>query len=71
MSTLIEPVLSEVTKHHPDADLSIIKRAFDVAEKAHQGQSRKSGEPYITHPVAVTQILAELGLTTETLVAAL
>ena len=71
MNTLIEPVLSEVSKHHADADTSLIIRAFEVAEKAHEGQSRKSGDPYITHPVAVTLILAELGLTTETLVASL
>ena len=71
MATLIEPVLSELSKHHPDADVIPIKRAFEVAEKAHLGQVRKSGEPYITHPVAVTLILAELGLTAETLVASL
>jgi len=71
MSSLIEPVLSEVAGHHPDANLDLIRRAYVVAEKAHEGQRRKSGEPYITHPVAVTLILAELGLTPETLVASL
>ena len=56
---------------HPKADLSILERAFDVAAKAHAGQKRKSGDPYITHPVAVASILAELGMTAPTLVAAL
>ena len=71
MSTLLEPLLSEVERHHPDSDLEKIKQAFEVAQSAHQGQERKSGEPYITHPVAVATILAELGLTPDTLVAAL
>ena len=44
------------------ADDKLIKKAFDVAEKAHEGQKRKSGEPYIIHPVAVVRILADLGL---------
>lgn len=71
MNTSIEPVLSELTKHHPEADGAVLLRAFEVAQRAHAGQERKSGEPYITHPIAVTLILAELGLTAETLVAAL
>jgi GTP pyrophosphokinase len=48
-----------------------LRRAYDVAERMHRGQVRKSGEPYITHPLAVAQILAELGMDTTTLVAAL
>src|SRR5699024_548465 len=47
------------------------ERAYDVAERSHRGQMRKSGDPYITHPVAVATILAELGLTPSTLAAAL
>ncbi|GAB2949072.1 RelA/SpoT family protein [Streptomyces sundarbansensis] len=57
--------------HHPDADLSILRRAYVLAESSHRGQMRKSGEPYITHPLAVTLILAELGAETTTLTASL
>ncbi|MEU5716009.1 HD domain-containing protein [Streptomyces sp. NPDC020403] len=57
--------------HHPDADLSLLHRAYVLAESSHRGQTRKSGEPYITHPLAVTLILAELGAETTTLTASL
>lgn len=57
--------------NHPKADLTILDRAFEAAELAHRGQLRKSGEPYITHPLAVTQILAELGIGPVTLAASL
>ncbi len=57
--------------HHPKSDISIIERAYAAAELAHRGQLRKSGEPYITHPVAVAQILADLGIGPKTLAAAL
>ncbi|MFH8518984.1 RelA/SpoT family protein [Streptomyces gelaticus] len=57
--------------HHPDADLSILHRAYVLAESSHRGQMRKSGEPYITHPLAVTLILAQLGAETTTLTASL
>ena len=67
----LEPVLQAVRTNHPKADLSVIEQAYVVAEKAHRGQLRKSGDPYITHPVAVATILAELGMTPSTLVAAL
>ena len=46
----------------PRATSSLIERAYTVAEQAHAGQKRKSGEPYITHPLAVAQILADLGI---------
>ena len=49
----------------------MLRRAYAIAESMHRGQIRKSGEPYITHPLAVAQILAELGMDTTTLVAAL
>ena len=68
---VLEPLLSSVRASHPKADLSIIERAYAVAEKAHKGQLRKSGDPYITHPLAVTSILAELGMTPDTLAAAM
>ncbi|MFD9221006.1 RelA/SpoT family protein [Streptomyces sp. NPDC060064] len=57
--------------HHPDADLAILRKAYVLAESSHRGQFRKSGEPYITHPLAVTLILAELGAETTTLTASL
>ncbi|PRH78153.1 bifunctional (p)ppGpp synthetase/guanosine-3',5'-bis(diphosphate) 3'-pyrophosphohydrolase, partial [Streptomyces solincola] len=57
--------------HHPDADLDVLHRAYVLAESSHRGQYRKSGEPYITHPLAVTLILAELGAETTTLTASL
>ncbi|MFG3104324.1 RelA/SpoT family protein [Streptomyces sp. NPDC048182] len=57
--------------HHPDADLEPLRRAYLLAESSHRGQMRKSGEPYITHPLAVTLILAELGAETTTLTASL
>jgi len=68
---LIAPVIDALREHHPNADTSEITRAFEVARIAHTGQLRKSGEEYITHPVAVTQILAELGLNEVTLIASL
>ncbi|GAA3376484.1 HD domain-containing protein [Streptomyces sannanensis] len=57
--------------HHPDADPAVLHRAYVLAESSHRGQLRKSGEPYITHPLAVTLILAELGAETTTLTASL
>ena len=67
----IEPLLRAVRANHPKEDISILERAYTTAEKAHRGQKRKSGDPYITHPVAVATILAELGMTPPTLAAAL
>ena len=70
-SPLLEPLLRAIRSNRFDEDLPLIERAFEVAERHHQGQRRKSGEPYITHPVAVATILAELGLQGSTLAAAL
>ena len=67
----IEPLVRALRANHPKADVSLIERAYATAEKAHRGQMRKSGEPYITHPVAVATILAEVGMTSPTLAAAL
>ncbi|HVU72436.1 MAG TPA: bifunctional (p)ppGpp synthetase/guanosine-3',5'-bis(diphosphate) 3'-pyrophosphohydrolase [Mycobacteriales bacterium] len=67
----IEPLLRTVRRHHPKADVRIVQRAYEVAEEAHRGQLRKSGDPYITHPIAVAEILAELGMDEPTLAAAL
>ncbi|MGY1750416.1 MULTISPECIES: RelA/SpoT family protein [unclassified Modestobacter] len=74
-STGIRPVLEPLAvlhrQSHPKADLLLLQRAYDVAEEAHAPQKRKSGDPYITHPLAVATVLAGLGMDTTTLVAAL
>ncbi|WP_250447144.1 bifunctional (p)ppGpp synthetase/guanosine-3',5'-bis(diphosphate) 3'-pyrophosphohydrolase [Actinotalea sp. C106] len=70
-SPALEPLMLAVRANHPKADLSVLERAYETAEKAHRGQVRKSGDPYITHPVAVATILADLGMTPPTLAAAL
>jgi len=67
----ISHVVEAHRAHHPEADLEPLRRAYLLAESSHRGQMRKSGEPYITHPLAVTLILAELGAETTTLTASL
>ena len=67
----VDRLIKTVRLNHPKVDLSIIERAYTAAERAHDGQMRRSGEPYITHPVAVAQILADLGIGTKTIAAAL
>ncbi|GAA1012431.1 MULTISPECIES: RelA/SpoT family protein [Streptomyces] len=67
----ISHVVEAHRAHFPDADLEPLRRAYLLAESSHRGQMRKSGEPYITHPLAVTLILAELGAETTTLTASL
>ncbi|CAB4590599.1 unannotated protein [freshwater metagenome] len=71
MNALIEPIALALKEHHPSASLDALELAFEVAKTAHAGQLRKSGDEYITHPVAVAEILAKLGLNSEALVAAL
>ncbi|MCW2917683.1 MAG: (p)ppGpp synthetase SpoT/RelA, partial [Actinomycetia bacterium] len=71
MNPVLEPLIKTVRNTHPKADLKLIERAYDVAAHYHREQKRKSGDPYITHPLAVTTILAELGMNQETLCAAL
>ncbi|MCD0448991.1 bifunctional (p)ppGpp synthetase/guanosine-3',5'-bis(diphosphate) 3'-pyrophosphohydrolase [Actinocorallia sp. API 0066] len=71
MNPVLEPLIKTVRNTHPKADVRLIERAYDVAAHYHRDQKRKSGDPYITHPLAVTTILAELGMSTETLCAAL
>ena len=66
-----ERLVKTVKQHHPRADLLQLEEAYQVAYQAHDGQKRRSGEPYITHPVAVAQILAELGIGPKTVIAAL
>lgn len=70
-SSEVAELLRITKQNHPKADLSIIERAFAVAQHAHREQKRASGDPYITHPLAVTLILAELGIGPTTLAAAL
>ncbi|MGW4930709.1 RelA/SpoT family protein [Agromyces sp. NPDC004153] len=70
-SGAVDTLMRTVRMHHPKADLGLIERAYTVAERAHEGQKRKSGEPYITHPIAVAQILADLGIGPKTVAAAL
>ncbi|MDF1479789.1 bifunctional (p)ppGpp synthetase/guanosine-3',5'-bis(diphosphate) 3'-pyrophosphohydrolase [Leifsonia sp. H3M29-4] len=67
----VDRLIKTVRTHHPKADIALIERAYAAAERAHAGQLRKSGEPYITHPVAVAQILADLGIGAKTIAAAL
>jgi len=71
VSEVLEPLVATHRASHPKADVRLLQRAYDTAAKYHTGQFRKSGDPYITHPLAVAQILAELGMDTTTLVAAL
>ena len=71
VAPVLEPLATVHRSLHPKADLALLQRAYDVADAKHAGQKRKSGDPYITHPLAVAAILAELGMDTTTLVAAL
>ena len=71
MDTLLAPLVDLLVKSSTELDLGAIEAAYVVARDAHEGQLRKSGEPYITHPVAVTEILATLGMDQSTLIASL
>ena len=66
---LYNQLISHIKTYHPSTDISMIEKAYRVAAKAHEGQLRKSGEPYIIHPLCVAIILAELELDKETIVA--
>lgn len=68
---LVKPVLDEFRRHHPKSSTLRIAQAFELAAEAHKDQRRKSGAPYITHPIAVAGVLAELGLDDVTLAAAI
>ncbi|WP_314647525.1 bifunctional (p)ppGpp synthetase/guanosine-3',5'-bis(diphosphate) 3'-pyrophosphohydrolase [uncultured Microbacterium sp.] len=67
----LDSLIRTVRANHPRGDISVIERAYAVAKEKHTGQLRQSGEPYITHPLAVAQILAELGLGPRAIAAAL
>ena len=68
---LYQDLITEIKKYHPSSNLSDIEKAYKVAYKAHEGQKRKSGEPYIIHPLCVAIILAELELDKESIIAGL
>ena len=67
----LEPLLKTLRVNHPKADTRLVARAYEVAERCHRGQQRRSGDPYISHPLAVATIVAELGMEPPTLCAAL
>lgn len=66
---LYKQLKDTLVKYHPSSDLTMVEKAYQIAYKAHEGQKRKSGEPYIIHPINVAIILAELELDKETIVA--
>jgi GTP diphosphokinase / guanosine-3',5'-bis(diphosphate) 3'-diphosphatase len=70
-TALLRPVIESFLRRHPEGDTAIIVRAAETATVAHAGQRRRSGEPYITHPIAVSGIVADLGLDAQTVAAAL
>jgi GTP pyrophosphokinase len=67
----LDQILSDIAAYHPAADLELVRRAYDFAAAAHAGQTRKSGEPYVTHPLSVASIIAELKLDTASVCAGL
>ncbi len=71
VNPVLEPLVKTVRTTHPKADVRLIERAYETAARLHAGQSRNSGDPYITHPLAVATILAELGMPHDTICAAL
>jgi len=71
MDALQADLIARVTAYHPEADVGLIRSAFEFGRRHHDGQLRKSGDPYFTHPVAVARIIADLKLDTASLCAAL
>ena len=67
--SLYDELIASVRRYHPSTDISLIEKAYKIADEAHKGQARKSGEAYIIHPLCVAIILAELELDKETIVA--
>lgn len=65
---LYKELVAAIRKYHPSTDISMVEKAYLIAKEAHEGQARKSGEPYIIHPLCVAIILAELELDKETIV---
>ena len=71
INPVLDPLMSIHRRYHPKASAEVLNRAYDTAERLHEGVTRKSGDPYITHPLAVATICGEIGMDTTTLVAAL
>ena len=71
VETDLQKLLKEVRAKRPKADIKVIERAYEIAESAHRGQLRKSGDPFITHPLGVAMVVAQLGLDEKTVAAAL
>ncbi len=71
LSASIERVIARFLEHHETGDAELIRRAGHVAINAHEGQLRRTGEPYVTHPIAVAEITADLGMDEPTIAAAL
>src|SRR5512141_717805 len=67
----LNDILEKVDAYHPDADLDLVKKAYVYSAKVHQGQVRKSGEPYLIHPLEVAGLLAQLRLDEASIVAGL
>lgn len=67
----VKDLINEIYKYNPNADFGLIQKAYDFANQAHHGQSRKSGEPYILHPLSVAATLARLKLNSKTIAAGL
>ena len=67
----VDALLEKIARNHPDGDLALVEKAYQFAAKAHAGQKRRSGEPYIIHPLNVADTLADLGLDTTTVAAGL
>ena len=68
---LYRELIASIRKYHPSDDITLVEKAFRVADEAHRNQKRKSGEPYIIHPLCVAIILADLELDKETIAAGL
>ena len=68
---LYNELIASIKKYHPSTDITLIQKAYETAREAHKDQKRKSGEPYIIHPLCVAIILADLELDKETIVAGL
>src|SRR4051812_40324483 len=71
IAALRTQLVETVRSHYPQANLTSVEEAFDLAVDAHKGQSRATGEPYVTHPIASAQITAELGIDPVAVTAAL
>lgn len=71
LTPTLNDIMDRIHRYSPDADLQPVLSAFALAARAHRGQTRKSGEPYLTHPLAVAMILADLGMDVDTIATAL